>query len=221
MKNRAARGGSERDNDKATTSSKFHFSKGKYGTIVLAWHGVLKAKANFPDICAQARKIFGADVELGNDNQRAQNMNPDIRTRVGLDSESESESGEENNANDGDHGNDNSEDRNTGSDIDYHNNYGVNNSGNSNDGINNDADDQNGDVDDQNGYYCDYKHDQNDAGPSRTEFEVVKSLECSTSNHDDAEKNDGGEETEEVDPGPSRNGGRRGTKAEGRNFSRK
>ena len=62
MKNRASRGVSEVENDKGPcTSSKFHFSKGKYGNIVLAWHGVLirKAKANFQDICAEARKIYG------------------------------------------------------------------------------------------------------------------------------------------------------------------
>jgi hypothetical protein len=76
------------------STSKFHFSKGKYGNVVLAWHGALiqKAKANFADICVQARKIFGvADIGIGSDNQQAQNANPEVRTRVGLDSESESE----------------------------------------------------------------------------------------------------------------------------------
>jgi hypothetical protein len=124
MKNRAARGGSEGDNDKVPSTSKFHFSKGKYGNVVLAWHGVLiqKAKANFQDICAQARKILGAtDVEIGkNDNQRAPNVNPEVRTRVGLDSESESDEG--NNANGGDHedhgNNNNEDDRNSASAID-------------------------------------------------------------------------------------------------------
>ena len=93
MKNRAARGGpAEAETDKVPCTSKFHFSKGKYGHIVLAWHGVLiqKAKANFPDICAQARKISGAtNDEAGNGNQVA-HIDPKIRTRVGLDSESES-----------------------------------------------------------------------------------------------------------------------------------
>ena len=75
---------------------------------------------------------------------------------VGLDSESD----EENIANNGDHedhGNDNSKD-NRNSDIGYHINNG-----------------------------------QNDAGLSHSAFEVVSS----------AEKNDGGNKTEEVDPGPS------------------
>ena len=133
MKNRAARGVSV-DNDKVPSSSKFHFSKGNYGNIVLAWHSVLirKAQANFPDICVEARKAFGAmDVEIWNDNQR---LNPEVRTCVGLDSESES--GEENgphDIDDEDHGNDNDEDNRNG-DIDYHGNNGNNE----------DADDGNG-----------------------------------------------------------------------------
>lgn len=97
MKNRVARGGPEAETDKVPATSKFHFSKGKYGHIVLAWHGVLiqKAKANFPDICAQARKIFGAtNDETGNSNQVA-HIDPEVRTRVGLESEPESESGVE------------------------------------------------------------------------------------------------------------------------------
>jgi hypothetical protein len=93
MKNRVARGASglEAETDKVPATSKFHFSKGKYGHIVLAWHGVLiqKAKANFPDICAQARKIFGAtNDETGNGNQVA-HIDPEVRTRVGLESEPE------------------------------------------------------------------------------------------------------------------------------------
>jgi len=115
MKNRAARGGSEGEIDKVPCTSKFHFSKGKYGNIVLAWHGVLmkKAEANLPNICAQARKIFGVtDFETGNGNQLARTVDPEIRTRVGLDSESESggEDSDEDRGNDGDeedHGSDN------------------------------------------------------------------------------------------------------------------
>ena len=60
-------------------------------------------------ICAQAHKALGVmDVEIGNDKQQ---VNPEVRTCVGLDSESESD--EENIANNGDHedhGNNNSED---------------------------------------------------------------------------------------------------------------
>ena len=116
IKNRAARGGSEGENDKTPCTSKFHFSKGKYGNVVLAWHGVLvqKAKATFPDICARACKIFGAtDVGIGN--QRTQTVDPEIKTRVGLESESESEGEGEDDANDGDDedhasGNDSGED---------------------------------------------------------------------------------------------------------------
>ena len=207
MRNRTARVGSEGDNDKAPTTSKFHFSKGKYGNVVLAWHGVLiqKAKANFPDICAQARKICGAmDVEMGNDNQRGQNTNPEIRTRVGLDSESESE--EENDPNDGDHedhGINDADDRNgnDGIDNDADDQYGNN-------GIDNDADDQYGnigidnDVDDRHG-----NDGINDDVDDRIGYKakVVESLD---------EKNDGGEETEEI-------GARRSTRARGGKFSRK
>ena len=52
MKNRAGRGRSEGDNDKAPSTSRFHFSKGNYGNIVLVWHGVLiqEAKANLLSI---------------------------------------------------------------------------------------------------------------------------------------------------------------------------
>ena len=46
-------------------------------------------------------------------------------------------------------------------------------------------------VDDGNGH----NDGQNDAGLSRSAFEVINSLS--------AEKNDGGNKTEEVDPGPS------------------
>jgi hypothetical protein len=241
MRNRAARGGSEGENDKAPSTSKFHFSKGKYGNVVLAWHGVLvqKAKANFPDICAQARKIFGVvDLEIGNDNQRAQNINPEIRTRVGLDSESESEEDDE------DHGND--DDRNIYDDngdngINYDNgdsgiNYDNGDSGinydNGDSGINYDVDNRN----DDHGINCDnginYDNGDNginyDDGNSGINYDVdnrngykdeneAKSHECYNQDDHDAEKNDGGEETEEVDdPGPSRYGGRRGTKAWGR-----
>jgi hypothetical protein len=195
MRNRATRGGSEGDNDKVPSTSKFHFSKGKYGNVVLAWHGAIiqKAKGNFADICAQARKIFGvADVGIGNDNQRAQNANPEVRTRVGLDSESESEEeGEANDGDDADHGgNSNSEDNWRNGDIDYH----------SNDGSNHDTDDGNSP-----------NAGQNEAGLSRSELEVVDNLEC-YERAVDVEKNDGGEETEVV-PGPSCLGGRRGTKS--------
>ena len=160
MKNRAARGGSEGDNDKAPSTSKFHFSKGKYGNIVLAWHGVLvqKAEANFLDICAQARKIFGVtDVEKGNDNRRAQNVNPEVRTRVGLESESESEEANDSDGDDEEHASVN------GNNEDDRNSHG------------NDGDDDA--VDDGNG-----QNDENDAG------EEIEELE--------------------VDPSPSRHGGR-------------
>jgi hypothetical protein len=102
-RNRAARGGTEGDNDKIPCTSKFHFSKGKYGNVVLAWHGVLiqKAKANFTDICAQARSIFRA-TDVGKGSQVAQTFDPEIRTRVGLDSESESDKADEDNADDRD-----------------------------------------------------------------------------------------------------------------------
>ena len=72
MKNRAARDGSEGDNDKATSTFRFHFSKGNYSNIVLAWHSILiqKAKANLPSICAQACKALGVtDVEIWNNKQ--------------------------------------------------------------------------------------------------------------------------------------------------------
>lgn len=105
IKNRAARGGTEGDNDKVPCTSKFHFSKGKYGNVVLAWHGVLiqKAKANFSEICVQARGIFGA-TDVGNGSQLSQTVDPEISIRVGLDSESDSdEAGARgNNAEDGD-----------------------------------------------------------------------------------------------------------------------
>ena len=156
MKNKAARGGSEGDNNKAPSTSKFHFSKGKYGNIVLAWHGVLvqKAEANFLDICAQARKIFGVtDVEKGNDNRRAQNVNPEVRTRVGLESESE-----EANDSDGD-----DEEHVNGNNKDDQNSHG-------NDGDNDAVNDGNS------------QNDENDAG------EEIEELE--------------------VDPSPSRHGGR-------------
>jgi hypothetical protein len=108
MKNRAARG-SEVENDKAPCTSKFHFSKGKYGHIVHAWHGVLiqKAEANLLDICAQARKIIGAmDFGMGIGNQLV--VDPEIRARVGLDSEpeSDSEGNDEDNAGDDNDGDD-------------------------------------------------------------------------------------------------------------------
>jgi hypothetical protein len=93
VKSRAARGhgGTEGDNDKVPCTSKFHFSKGKYGNVVLAWHGVLVQKAkNFSDICAQARNIFRATDVVGK-GQLTQTVDPEIRTRVGLDSESESD----------------------------------------------------------------------------------------------------------------------------------
>ena len=163
------------------STSRFNFSKGNYGNIVLAWHSILiqKAKANLPSICAQACKALGVtDVEIGNDKQQ---VNPKVRTCVGLDSESESD--EENIANNGDPGNDNSKDDRNG-DIGYHINNGNND-----------------DVDDGNGH----NNSQNDAGPSRSEFEVVYS----------AEKNDGGNETE-VDPGLSHLRGRCSTQSYGR-----
>jgi clumping factor B len=168
-----------------------------------------KAKGNLLEICAQARKIFGV-TDIGNDNHQALKVNPEVRTRVALESESDSESNSESesdsesnssnssesegesNADHGlgvheDRGEDNREvDRN--SNIDYHCD-------------NNDADDGNG-------------HD--DSGPSRSEIdsEVVDSLECYIHHGVDAEKNDRDEENEEVvDPGPSRRRGRRDTKS--------
>lgn len=93
VKSRAARGhgGMEGDNDKVPCTSKFHFSKGKYGNVVLAWHGVLVQKAkNISDICAQARNIFRSTDVVGK-GQLTQTVDPEIRTRVGLDSESESD----------------------------------------------------------------------------------------------------------------------------------
>jgi hypothetical protein len=217
MRNRS-RGGSEAagaghsENDKVPCTSKFHFSKGKYGHIVLAWHGVLvrKAKANFQDICAQARKIFGVkDIEVGNGN-KLETVNPEIRTRVGLDSESESEEDElkghggddENHGND-DTGHKDEDDRITGIDLD---NRGD-------DGNNDDVDEARG-----NDQY------EADAGPSRS----VHSPKYD--NRDvDAEKNygHGGKvvfETEEVDHGgPScHGGGHHGAKASrGRRGGRK
>jgi hypothetical protein len=182
------------------STSKFHFSKGKYGNVVLAWHGVIIQKAkSLANICVQARKIFGvADVGIGNDNQRAQNTNPEVMTRVGLDSESESE--EEGEANDGDNadhrGNSYIEDNRQNSDIDYHNN---------------DIDGRNYDADDGNSPDA----GQNVAGPSRTELEVVDNLEC-CGRAVDVEKNDGGEKTEVFPAGPSFLGGRRGTKTQRR-----
>jgi hypothetical protein len=168
------------------STSRFHFSKGKYGNVALAWHGALtqKAKANFADICAQARKIFGvAGGGIGNDDQQAQNTNPEVRTRVGLDSESESEG--ENKGNDGDnedHGNNNTKD-NQNSDINYRSNYGIN------------------DTDDGNGYNG--GQNELEAGPSRLEY-YNRAV--------DVEEIDVEEETE-VDPGPSCLGGHRGSKA--------
>jgi hypothetical protein len=189
-KNRATRGGSKGDSDKVPSTSKFHFSKGKYGNVVLAWHGALtqKAKANFTDICAQARKIFGvAGGGIGNDDQQAQNTNTEVRTHVALDSESESEG--ENKGDNEDHGNNNTED-NRNSDVHYR----------SNDGSNNDTDDHGNS----------YNGGQNEleAGPSRLDYynHAVDVLEI------DDEEIDVEEETE-VDLGPSCLGGRRGSKA--------
>ena len=89
MKIKAARGILEGENNKVPCNSKFHFSKGKYGNVVLAWHSVLihKAKANLSNICAQACKIFGVkdDGDVGDGG-----VDPEIMIRVGLDSESES-----------------------------------------------------------------------------------------------------------------------------------
>jgi hypothetical protein len=105
---------------------------------VLAWHGVLvqKAKAIFPDICTQARQIFGiVNAEIGKSNQ---DIDPEIRTRVGLDSENESESEEEDEdkPNDGDAGD---ESVNNGEDHEDDQNSDANNNGN-NSGLNNYSD---------------------------------------------------------------------------------
>ena len=59
MKIKAARGILEGENDKVPCNLKFHFSKGKYGNVVLAWHGVLvhKAKANQISVHRRARSL--------------------------------------------------------------------------------------------------------------------------------------------------------------------
>ena len=137
MRNKAARGVLEGENDKVPCTSKFHFSKGKYGDIVLAWHGVLihKAMPNFQNICEQARRIFGVkdDVEVGN------GVHPEVRTRVGLDSESES--GEEDGlGNDG-------EDENRGNNLNSTGNH---------------QDDEKGDDHGNNGNNDDHMNDKND-----------------------------------------------------------
>src|ERR1700678_1333648 len=81
----------EGDNDKVPCTSKFHFSKGKYGNVVLAWHGVLVQKAkNISDICAQARNIFRSTDVVGK-GQVEQTVDQEVTTRVGLCSESESD----------------------------------------------------------------------------------------------------------------------------------
>jgi hypothetical protein len=196
-KNRAARGGPEAETDKMPCTSKFHFSKGKYGHIVLAWHGVLVQKVkDFTDICAQARKIFGAtNVEPGNTNQV---IDPEVRTRVGLDSESESGDDDHGAGHDGDeelenYGNDHEGDQNTGSLNDVGHNDDVG------DGITNN------------------QNEVSNAGPSELEREDRDSLQAD--NHDvDAEKNDGASDKETEEVGRGRHGGlsrlsRRGTKA--------
>lgn len=136
----------ENEIDKVPCTSRFHFSKGKYGNIVLAWHGVLvqKAEPNFPDICAQARQIFGIANAEGNSNHLARDIDPEIRTRVGLDSEPESgsEKEDEDKPNDGDASDerdnngdseDPEDDQNSDMYASDHDNNGDNNTGNSDD----------------------------------------------------------------------------------------
>jgi hypothetical protein len=151
-----------------------------------------KAKGNLPEICAQARRIFGV-TDTGNDNHQALKVNPEVRTRVGLESESESDS--ESNSSESD------SERESNADHEVHEDRGED-SDNREADRNSDIDYHNNDADDGNG------HD--DSGPSRSENGVVDSLDHGL----DAEKNDRGEESEEVvDPGPSRRQGRRDTKS--------
>lgn len=170
MKSRASRGVSEVENDKGPcTSSKFHFSKGKYGNIVLAWHGVLirKAKANFQDICAEARKIYGVTDD---GNQPAQ-VDPEIRTRVGLDSESEGATGSDNDS----AGNAGHENHQTG-DGDHHSVVGDHDEIDASDGNTNNNQNEGNDRNEGNGHHAsDVVHNpeyqleevSNHAGPSR------------------------------------------------------
>lgn len=113
---------------------------------MLAWHGILvqKAEPNFPDICAQARQIFGIANAEGNSNHLARDIDPEIRTRVGLDSEPESgsEKEDEDKPNDGDASDerdnngdseDPEDDQNSDMYASDHDNNGDNNTGNSDD----------------------------------------------------------------------------------------
>jgi hypothetical protein len=219
MKSRVSRGGSEGENDKVPCTSKFHFSKGKYGNIVLAWHGVLiqKADANFLDICAQARKIFGAkDIDASG--LQVENINPEIRTRVGLDSESEGEEDEgsvngddENHGDDGkNEGKDDEGSANDGGDENHVNDDTA--SGRSEDEDDQHSNDGNNDyVDDGNGHNQ-YEANLNNAGPSRSEYVHSPKYD----NRDlDAEENygHGGKVVVETASGEVDRGGRHGAKA--------
>ena len=162
MNNRAARGILEVENNKGPcTSSKFHFSKGKYGNIVLAWHSVLirKAKANFQDICAEAQKIYGVTDD---GNQLAQ-VDPEIRTCVGLDSESEGASDNDSAGNEGHENHQNG-------DGDYHSGVGDNDEIDASDGnTNNNQNEGNGHHASDVVHNPEYQLEEvsNHAGPSR------------------------------------------------------
>ena len=116
MKTRVARGGSEGNNDKEPCSSKFDFSKGNFGNIMITWHGVLiqKVNTNLPDICNCCHKIFSAkNVTMGHTNQPAPDISPKVRTCIALDSKSESD--KEGGANGNNNPNDNIKHSTTGS----------------------------------------------------------------------------------------------------------
>lgn len=127
---------------------------------MLAWHGVLirKAKANFRDICAEARKIYG--VTDGSNQPAQAQVDPEIRTRVGLDSESE---GDDDSSNEGREIYQNSD-----RDVDCRTQAG---SGGDNDDVDdgNDQNEANGhlEYDIHNPEYDNHQEVYNHAGPSR------------------------------------------------------
>ena len=139
----------------------FHFSKGKYGNIVLTWHGVLirKAKANFRDICAEARKIYSV-TDGGNQLAQAQ-VDPEIRTHVGLDSESE---GDNDSSNEGRENYQNSD-----HDVDYRTQAGSSVGDNDDMDDGNDQNKANGhlEYDVHNPEHDNHQEVYNHAGPSR------------------------------------------------------
>ena len=76
-----------------------------------------KSGANFSDICTQARKIYG--LEMGDSSN--QTANPEIKNRIGLDSEPDSESEADDNLKaDSDHGRDGQLRGDEESDHDHH-----------------------------------------------------------------------------------------------------